>query len=48
MGSNVPGGGPGSDGMAGAWILLGCIGGLILLGLLIGLACMAIQKGRRR
>ncbi len=45
MGSNVPGGGPGTDGMAGVFILLGVFGGLILLGLLlIGLACMTARK----
>ena len=41
---NVPGGGPGTDGMAGAFILLGAIGGLITLGLLIALACMTMRQ----
>jgi hypothetical protein len=44
MGSNVGGGGPGTDGMAGVFILLGVFGGLIALGLLIAFACMAAQK----
>jgi hypothetical protein len=47
MGSNVPGGGPGTDGMAGAFILLGVLGGLIVLGLAFAFICMAsARKGR--
>ena len=41
---NTGGGGPGSDGMAGAFILLGAIAGLITLGLLIAFACMTARK----
>lgn len=41
---NVPGGGPGTDGMAGAFILLGSIAAVITLGLLIGLACMTMRQ----
>ena len=44
MGNNAPWGGPGTDGMAGAFILLGSIGGLIVFGLLLALICMATQK----
>jgi hypothetical protein len=41
---NVPGGVPGSDGMAGAFILLGGIGGLIVIGLLFAFVCMAMRQ----
>jgi hypothetical protein len=41
---NVPGGGPGSDGMAGALILLGAIGGLIVIGLLFAFICLAMRQ----
>ena len=46
MGSNTGWGGPGTDGMAGAAILLGAIGGLIAVGLLIALICMASARKR--
>ena len=36
--------GPGTDGMAGAFIVLGCIGGLIVLGLAVAFICIAARK----
>ena len=38
------GGGPGSDGMAGALLLLGSIAGLVALGLVFALICMAATR----
>jgi hypothetical protein len=41
---NAPGGIPGSDGMAGAFILLGGIGAVIAVGLLFAFVCMAMRQ----
>ena len=36
--------GPGTDGMAGAFILLGVIGGLIAVGLAVAFICIAAAR----